>query len=187
MFNVGFVAEAAPSMARACKRLGYGLAVLFLLFHLAGAAHAQTTEPITNLYAADNPANGTTLLTASPNEYNNVLALGWAGRGVIGAVLTSTVGSDVTPLYRLHNSANSDFLFTTDIAEVNRLIASHGYALEGVTGYVYTTILRDRSRRAMYRYSNSSAIHHFRTSFSGDPPAGFTYESTVFYVRSVSQ
>lgn len=174
MFNVGFIAEAAPTMTRVCKRVMYGLAVLFLLAYFTTAAHAQT-----NLYAANNPANGTTLLTANLTEYNNVVSLGWEGQGVIGRILTSSVGSGVTPLYRLYNSSNGDRLFTIDTSEVNRLIASNGYMLEGVTGYVYIGNVRDPSRRGVNRYSNSFAIHRF--AGGGEQP-GFTYESTAFWI-----
>jgi Repeat of unknown function (DUF5648) len=46
---------------------------------------------------------------------------------------------DTVPMYRLKQKATGDWLETTSRSEIQMDVASGGYEVEGVTGYVYST------------------------------------------------
>lgn len=84
------------------------------------------------LYRAYSRALGDHLYTTSESEAHTA---GYTYEGIMGYI--SATNTDKTiPVYRLYNAAIGDHFYTSSATEA-AAATSHGYAGEGVTGYIY--------------------------------------------------
>lgn len=123
-----------------------------------GEVHAQESEGIimNRLY---NPNSGEHFYTASTNEKNTLVKLGWKDEG---QGWTAPEKSD-TPVYRLYNANAGDHHYTTDKHEKNTLVKA-GWKDEGIGWYS-----DDSLTVPLYRQYNPNAkagSHNYTTSLN---------------------
>lgn len=93
------------------------------------AYKAKASATAVPLYRAYNKNNGEHLYTASKEEYDHVVSLGWTAEGTAW-----NAASKGKPVYRLYNPNSGEHFYTTNETEYNE-VASHGWNKEGVVFY----------------------------------------------------
>lgn len=132
-----------------------------------------------SMFRLYNPNSGEHFYTASSNEGNTLINLGWRYEGV--AWIAPTRSS--TPVYRLYNPNAGDHHYTVDSHEKD-VLASLGWRYEGIGWHS-----NDSRSVPLYRLYNPNAragAHHYtRDSHEKDVLAsiGWRYEGVGWYGR----
>jgi hypothetical protein len=159
-------------------------AVLVVVIMVAGLlsiveAQAQTTltqlkpVPLRELY--DQPGQKY-LYSANWGEVvsaQNSFGMKMPSARPLGYVFTNA-GDATKPIHRLKQAATGNWIISADQGEIDYL-TSHGFALEGRTGYVYTSPVN--GAKQLNRYTNGKG---WRLAYS--QPAGYTLDGPVGYV-----
>ena len=139
-------------------------------------AHAAEKD----MYCLYNSALKEYLYTIDENEKNNLLST-WEYKGVI----CTLPDSSSTPVYRLCDPVSAQHLYTSDDAEINKLVGE-GWKKEGVAYYV-----DDAHTAPVYRMFNPATGEH---QFSGSAAhmssleaTGWVKEGVAYYALSVNE
>jgi hypothetical protein len=86
------------------------------------------TVPLVRLF---HPNTGSHLLSVSESEVINIARGDWLLESLnLGYVFAEDPQDGSTPVYRLHNGSNNDYLYTDSLDEANVAVSNHGYVLE---------------------------------------------------------
>lgn len=147
------------------------------LLALVPAAPVQASED-QNLYCLYNPVSGEYLYTIDVKEKEN-LESSWIYEGVV-CYMPVHSGSAT---YRLYDAASSKHLYTSDEAEISKLVGE-GWIREGVAYFV------DEAKKApVYRFFNPTTGDH---AFGGESVTadmeqkGWVTEGVAYYAMSVN-
>lgn len=111
--------------------------------------------PIYRLY---NKNTGEHFYTATFDEANNLVNLGWQTEGVAWST-----GSSGTPVYRLYNVSTGEHHYTVNTNEVDSLVKA-GWKKEMIAWYAPTTSTRKVYR--LYNPQKQSFNHHYTVSLA---------------------
>ena len=131
-----------------------------------GSARAMSSGDTCTIYRLYNPYTGEHFYTASADERDTLIPVGWQYEGV-GWTATDN-RDDVIPVYRLYNRyvPGEDHHYTTDKNEYNEL-KKFGCIQEGATWYVPSEEWPEgRPSTPVYRLYNPNAVsgaHHYTT------------------------
>ncbi|KAF7309546.1 hypothetical protein MIND_00325500 [Mycena indigotica] len=78
---------------------------------------------------------------------------------VSGATSTCVGQSEARSLYRAHNPATSDHLYTVDLSESQRAVGGLGFVADGIAALVFTTQVPDSVR--LHRFYHPAKYDHF--------------------------
>ena len=134
--------------------LAFGLVTGAIAPPTALANDAGKTQP---MYRCYNPNSGEHFYTASEQERDHIVSVGWRYEGVGW----TAPGKSSTPVYRLYNPNAGDHHYTTSLAERDHLVKV-GWRYEGVGWYSSDTKLVP-----LYRQYNPNAVtgtHNYTTS-----------------------
>lgn len=140
----------------------------------------QPAEPC-DMYRVYNRWSGEHFYTASTEERDHLVTLGWFYEG-IGWVAPTT---SQTPVHRLYNSVAGDHHYTTDVNERDYLQAE-GWTYEGIGWYS-----DDGHTVALYRQYNPNAFtgtHNYTTSLVENDSlctSGWIHEGESWYALEV--
>ena len=153
---------------------------------IAMAAVAMVVLPMSaqaagkDLYCLYNSANKEFLYTIDENEKNNLIST-WEYKGVI----CTLPDFSATPVYRLYDPVSTQHLYTSDDAEIIKLVGD-GWTKEGTAYYV-----DDAHTAPVYRMFNPATGEH---QFSGSTSqitsleaGGWVKEGVAYYALSVNE
>ncbi len=127
---------------------------------LTGMTAVPTFAGTREMYRLYNPNSGEHFYTASTEERNGLIALGWNYESV--GWVAPDQDSSSTPVYRLYNTNNGDHHYTRS-AEERSMLISIGWNDEGIGWYSADTT----SEYPLYRLFNPNAksyTHHYTVS-----------------------
>ncbi|HKR81676.1 MAG TPA: glycoside hydrolase family 99-like domain-containing protein [Candidatus Saccharimonadales bacterium] len=159
--------------------------VLGITAGYAPAAHAQTTPallnpaPLRELYTKVNQGylystNWSEVVSAQKNY-----GLTMPSQRPLGYVFTAG-NTDTKPIYRLKQNSTGNWIMSVDQGEINWL-TSHGFTMEGLTGYIYTTA--QYGAQQLNRYTNGKGWRlAYQSQDSAMKSAGYTLDGPVGYM-----
>ena len=144
---------------------------------LTASAKVNVTTKLNTMYRLYNPNNYEHFYTASLNERDTLVRIGWGHYEGIAwhAPLSGT------PVYRLYHKDFRDHHYTLDKNERDTLVAKHGWINEGIAWYSGGT-------KPLYRLYNprlTSGSHHYTTDANERDVLvaqhGWIYEGIAWY------
>ena len=127
---------------------------LSLEYDVPNASVTSETQDMLRLY---NPNSGEHFYTASVEERDNLVSLGWQYEGI---AWKAPVISEI-PVYRLFNPNDPDHHYTMDEAERDMLVNA-GWILEGI-GW-YSDVKKGVPLYRVYNPNATSGCHHYTSS-----------------------
>ena len=157
-----------------------------LVLSPAAAAAADGTAPSCSAftdpaYRVVNPDQGTSLVTVSASEADQVASDGFTDNQGEAFRAATSAGAGLVPVHRMYRASTGDYLATKSATELVSAAAKYGYVDQGVS--FYASAVKADCLQPVQRF-RKGALHRLVASDADKAAldsAGWTYENTAFY------